>query len=175
MVNGTAEIIEVIELAGYSYLIKAKHYGTFPILAYGNDEKIVWDKYNDEKQISSGMIKPDAWSQKRNFIITRKKKTEKKVIQQKIFEYDEYDHDFYVTNIEINANQAIFQIQMFVYNLFLMFKQEYLSENQYWQQIKTFRLKYIFVAAKIVKTGRQTIMKISKEYRYKEVFLEKVA
>lgn len=128
-----------------------------------------------------------------------------------MFEYDEYDHDFYVTNLEVNANEAvdfykkrgtcenyikeskydmnigtmllksfwaneaIFQIQMFVYNLFLMFKQEYVSENQYWQQIKTFRLKYIFVVAKIVKTGRQTIMKISKEYRYKEVFLEKVA
>lgn len=56
-----------------------------------------------------------------------------------------------------------------------MFKQEHLSENEYWQQIKTFRLKYIFVAAKIVKTGRQTIMKISKDYRYKKVFLEKVA
>ncbi|MCE5222068.1 MAG: hypothetical protein LLF98_12655 [Clostridium sp.] len=56
-----------------------------------------------------------------------------------------------------------------------MFKQEYLLENQYWQQIKTCRLKYIFVAAKIVKTGRQRIMKISKEYRYKEVFREKLA
>ena len=73
------------------------------------------------------------------------------------------------------ANEAIFQIQMLVYNLFLMFKQEYLSVTEYWQQIKTFRLKYIFVAAKIVKTGRQTIMKISKDYRYKEVFREKSA
>ena len=73
------------------------------------------------------------------------------------------------------ANEAIFQIQMLVYNLFLMFKQEYLSGTEYWQQIKTFRLKYIFVAAKIVKTGRQTIMKISKNYRYKEVFREKSA
>lgn len=27
------------------------------------------------------------------------------------------------------ANEAIFQIQMLVYNLFLMFKQEHLSEN----------------------------------------------
>ena len=205
------EIIEVIELAGYHYLIKAKHYGTFPALAYANDEEIVWEKYDDEKHVSSRMFKPDAWSKKRNFIITRKKKDEKKITQQKMFEYDEYDHDFYVTNIEIKANEAvdfykkrgtcenyikeskydmnvgtmilksfwaneaIFQIQMLVYNLFLIFKQEHLSENEYWQQIKTFRLKYIFVAAKIVKTGRQTIMKISKDYRYKEVFLEKVA
>ena len=120
-----------------------------------------------------------------------------------MFEYDDYDHDFYVTNIEFSynetvdfykkratcenyikeskydmnigtmllnsfwANEAIFQIQMLVYNIFLMFKQEHLSENEYWQQIKTFRLKYIFVAAKIIKTGRQKIMEISKDYRYK--------
>jgi len=43
------EIIEVIGSAGYHYLIKAKYYGTFPALAYSNDKKIVWDKYNDEK------------------------------------------------------------------------------------------------------------------------------
>lgn len=41
------EIIEGIESAGYHCLIKAKHYGTFPALAYGNDNQIVWDKYND--------------------------------------------------------------------------------------------------------------------------------
>ena len=207
------EIIEVIETAGYQYLIKAKHYGTFPALAYNKGEKIVWDKYSDEKQISSRMIKPAAWSQERNFIITREKKDEKKDdakgIQEKMFEYDEYDHDFYVTNMDLSAiealelykkrgtcenyikeskydmnigtmllssfwaNEAIFQIQMLVYNIFLLFKQEYLPKNDYWQQIKTFRLKYIFVAAKIVKTGRQTIMKISKYYRYKEVFQSK--
>lgn len=200
------EIIEVIESAGYHYLIKAKHYGTFPALAYGNDEKIVWDEYNEEKQITSRIIKPAAWSQERNFVLTRKKKAEQKVIQEKMFEYDEFDHDFYVTNMNVKsneavdfykkratcenyikeskydmnigkmilnsfwANEAIFQIQMLVYNLFLMFKQEQLSKNEYFEQIKTFRLKYIFLAAKIVKTGRQTIMKISKDYRYKEVF-----
>lgn len=205
------EIIEVIEGAGYHYLIKAKHYGTFPALAYENDEKIVWDHYNAHKEISSRMIKPAKWSKKRNFIITREKKTEVKEIQEKIFEYDEYNHDFYVSNMELNANEildfykkrgncenyikeakydmnvgtmllnsfwaneAIFQIQMMVYNLFLMFKKDCISQNEYREQIKTFRLKYIFVAAKIIKTGRQTIMKISKDYRYKEVFQSKVA
>ena len=101
------EIIEIIELAGYHYLIKAKHYGTFPALAYVNDEEIVWDKYDDGKQVSSRMFKPNAWIKKRNFIITRKKKEENKDIQQKMFEYDEYNHDFYVTNIEIKANEAV--------------------------------------------------------------------
>lgn len=203
------EIIEVLEAAGYYYLIKAKHYGTFPALAYANEEKIIWDGCNDHKQISSRMIKPAKWSKERNFIITREKKAEGKEIQEKIFEYDEYDHDFYVSNMNLTANEilnlykkrgncenyikeakydmnvgtmllnsfwaneAIFQIQMLVYNVFLMFKQANISENEYWQQIKTFRLKYIFVAAKIIKTGRQTIMKISKNYRYKEVFQAK--
>ncbi|OAA91989.1 Transposase DDE domain protein [Clostridium ljungdahlii] len=101
------EIIEVIESVGYHYLIKAKHYGTFPALAYSNDKKIVWDKYDDEKEITSRIIKPDAWNQGRNFIITRKKKVEQKVIQEKMFEYDEYDHDFYVTNMDISANEEV--------------------------------------------------------------------
>lgn len=202
------EIIEVIEEAGYHYLIKAKHYGTFPALAYGNDEEIGWDKYNDQKQISSRMIRPAKWGKGRNFIITREEKAEGKEIQEKIFEYDEYEHDFYVTNMELKAtdvidfykkrgncenyikeakydmnvgtmilnlfwaNEAIFQIQMMVYNIFLMFKKDNTSENEYREQIKTFRLKYVFVAAKIVKTGRQLIMKISKDYAYKEVFLK---
>jgi len=204
-------IIEVIEAAGYHYLIKAKHYGTFPALAYENDEKIIWDNCNAHKQIISRMIKPAKWSKERTFIITRVKKDEGKDIQEKIFEYDEYDHDFYVSNMDLNsneilefykkrgncenyikeskydmnvgtmllhsfwANEAIFQLQMLVYNIFLMFKQANVSKNEYWEQIKTFRLKYIFVAAKIIKTGRQTIMKISKYYRYKEIFQLKAA
>lgn len=73
------------------------------------------------------------------------------------------------------ANEAIFQIQLMVYNLFLLFKQAKISANEYFEQIKTFRLKYIFVAAKIIKTGRQKIMKISESYRYKEIFLKKEA
>jgi hypothetical protein len=205
------EIIEVIETAGYHYLIKAKHYGTFPALAYSNTEKIVWNNYNNEKQISSIMIGPAKWNKERNFIITREKKAEGKEIQEKMFEYDEYDHDFYVTNLELSANEildfykergncenyikeakygmnvgtmllnsfwaneAIFQIQMIVYNIFLVFKQDNTSVNEYREQIKTFRLKYIFVDAKIIKTSKQTIMKISKDYKYKEIFYAKVA
>lgn len=205
------EIIEVIESAGYHYLIKAKYYGIFPSLAYNNKEKIVWDSYNAHKQMSARKIKHAKWSKERNFIITREKKAEGKDKQEKMFEYDEYDHDFYVTNMELNANEildfykkrgncenyikeskydmnvgtmllnsfwaneAIFQIQMMVYNLFLMFKQENILGSEYWEQIKTFRLKYIFVTAKIITTGRQTIMKISKDYKYKEVFQSKSA
>ncbi|MBO2899021.1 IS1380 family transposase, partial [Escherichia coli] len=45
---------------------------------------------------------------------------------------------------------------------------EYRSE--YRQQIKTFRLKYVFLAAKIIKTARYVIMKLSENYPYKGVY-----
>jgi len=38
------------------------------------------------------------------------------------------------------------------------------------QQIKTFRLKYVFLAAKIIKTARYVIMKLSENYPYKAAY-----
>jgi len=68
------------------------------------------------------------------------------------------------------ANEAYFQVMMLVYNIFLLFKIDRVSINEYRQWIQTFRLKYVFVAAKIVRTGRQTIMKLMKDYLYKDIF-----
>ena len=51
-------------------------------------------------------------------------------------------------------------------NLFLLFKFDCLSISEYRQQIKTFRLKYVFPAAKIIKTARYVIMKLSENYPY---------
>ena len=68
------------------------------------------------------------------------------------------------------ASEAYFQIMMVVSNIFLLFKMEFLSKNEYREQIKTFRLKYIFVSGKIIRTGRQTILQLQKDYFYKEVF-----
>ncbi len=39
------------------------------------------------------------------------------------------------------ANEAIFQMMMLSYNLFLLFKFDFLSISEYSLQIKTFRLK----------------------------------
>ena len=55
-------------------------------------------------------------------------------------------------------------------DLFLLFKFDYLAVSEYRQQIKTFRLKYVFLAAKIIKTARSVIMKLSEKYPYKEVY-----
>jgi len=41
------------------------------------------------------------------------------------------------------ANEAIFQLMMMTYNLFLLFKMDFAKGTEYRQQIKTFRLKYI--------------------------------
>jgi len=68
------------------------------------------------------------------------------------------------------ANEAIFQMMMLAYNLFLLFKFEFLSISEYRQQIKTFRFKYVFLAGKIIKTARYVIMKLSENYPYKEVY-----
>ena len=68
------------------------------------------------------------------------------------------------------ANEAVFQMMMLSYNLFLLFKFDSLRISEYRQQIKTFRLKYVFLAAKIIKTARYVLMKLSENYPYKEVY-----
>ena len=68
------------------------------------------------------------------------------------------------------ANEAIFQLMMLTYNLFLLFKMDFTNGTEYRQQIKTFRLKYIFLAGKIIRTARSVIMKLSEKYPYREVY-----
>ncbi len=68
------------------------------------------------------------------------------------------------------ANEAIFQMMMLAYNLFLLFKFEFLSISEYRQQIKTFRLKYVFIAGKVIKTARYVIMKLSEKYPCRDVY-----
>jgi len=68
------------------------------------------------------------------------------------------------------ANEAVFQMMMLAYNLFLLFKFDSLDISEYRQQIKTFRLKYVFLAAKIIRTARYVVMKLSVKYPYQEVY-----
>jgi hypothetical protein len=68
------------------------------------------------------------------------------------------------------ANEAIFQLMMLAYNLFLLFKMDFAGETEYRQQIKTFRLKYIFLAGKIIRTARSVVMKLSEKYPYQEMY-----
>jgi hypothetical protein len=68
------------------------------------------------------------------------------------------------------ANEAIFQLMMLAYNLFLLFKMDFANGTEYRQQIKTFRLKYIFLAGKIIRTARSVVMKLSEKYPYREIY-----
>jgi hypothetical protein len=68
------------------------------------------------------------------------------------------------------ANEAIFQLMMLAYNLFLLFKMDFAGETEYRQQIKTFRLKYIFLAGKIIKTARSVVLKLSEKYPYQDIY-----
>jgi hypothetical protein len=68
------------------------------------------------------------------------------------------------------ANEAIFQLTMMAYNLFLLFKMDRGIKTEYRQQIKTFRLKYIFLAGKIVRSARQVMLKLPEQYAHQPIF-----
>jgi hypothetical protein len=68
------------------------------------------------------------------------------------------------------ANEAVFQMMMLSYNLFLLFKFDFLGISEYRQQIKTFRLKYVFLAGKIIRSARYVVMKLPVKYPYKDVY-----
>jgi hypothetical protein len=73
------------------------------------------------------------------------------------------------------SNEAIFQLMMLAYNLFLLFKIDFLRTTEFRQQIKTFRLKYIFLAGKIIKTAKSVVMKLSETYPYQEIYEKSLA
>ena len=73
------------------------------------------------------------------------------------------------------ANEAIFQLMMLTYNLFLLFKMDFANGTEYRQQIKTFRLKYIFLAGKIIRMARSVVLKLSKKYPYQEIYAKSLS
>jgi hypothetical protein len=68
------------------------------------------------------------------------------------------------------SNEAIFQMMMLAYNLILLFKIDMVMPTEYRRQIKTFRLKYIILAGKIIRTARSVVMKLSDRYPYQEMY-----
>ena len=73
------------------------------------------------------------------------------------------------------SNEAIFQLMMLAYNLFLLFKIDFVRTTEYRQQIKTSRLKYIFLAGKIIRTASSVVMKLSEKYPYREIYENNLA
>ena len=199
------EIAEVIEEAGYHYVIKAKEYSNLLDKIYSVSD-IKWEDIENNKQGLFINMNPDKWTIERNFAVVRQLKPEEDRKQVSLIESNNYEHAMYVNNVNMEleevvkfyerrgncenyikeskydmnigslklkafwANEAFFQLMMLVYNIFLLFKIDRLSTGEYRQWIKTFRLKYVFVAGKIIKTARQTILKLLEGYPYKEVF-----
>lgn len=199
------EIAEVIEQAGYQYVVKAKEYSKLLDKAYDSPVKI-WENYGYQKQAMFVCMKPDKWSKARKFAVVRELKPEEERQQLSLLESGDYTHAMYVTNTtweladtvkfyekrgncenyiketkyDMNigslkmksfwANEAFFQLMMLVYNIFLLFKLDKLPVSEYRQWILTFRLKYVFLAGKIIKTARQTILKLLEGYPYKALY-----
>jgi hypothetical protein len=53
---------------------------------------------------------------------------------------------------------------MLSYNLFLLLKFNFLGISEFRQQIKTFRLKYVFLAGKIIRLAGYGIMNLPAKY-----------
>jgi hypothetical protein len=70
-----------------------------------------------------------------------------------------------------SAQVVIEEMMMLAYNLFLLFKIDFLMTTEYRQQIKTFSLMYIFLAGKIIRTARRVVMKLSENIHI-ERFME---
>jgi hypothetical protein len=59
---------------------------------------------------------------------------------------------------------------MLSYNFFLLFKFDFLGISEFRQHIKTFCLKYVFLAGKIIRTARYVVMKLPAKYPFRDVF-----
>jgi hypothetical protein len=59
---------------------------------------------------------------------------------------------------------------MLAYNMPILFKFDSLHNSEYRQQIKTFRLMYVFLTAKIIRIAVYVMMKLSVKYPYQEIY-----
>ena len=78
------EIAEVIEKAGYQYVVKAKEYTNLLEKAYDRPVKIGED-YGYQKQAMFFCMKPDKWNKARKFAVVRELKPEEDRKQLKPF------------------------------------------------------------------------------------------
>ncbi|MBA7588979.1 hypothetical protein ES708_31050 [subsurface metagenome] len=85
------EILEVIEGAGYQYVVKAKEYTNLLGKAYDTPVKN-WENYGYQKQAMFVTMKADKWDKERKFAIVRELKPEEDRKQLSFFESGDYIH-----------------------------------------------------------------------------------
>jgi hypothetical protein len=61
-------------------------------------------------------------------------------------------------------------MRLLSYNLFMLFKFDLLGISEFRHQIKSFRLKYVFLAGKIIRSARYVVMKLPAKYPYIDVY-----
>ena len=66
------------------------------------------------------------------------------------------------------ANQAIFQFTILCYNMLVWFKNIFIGKSELKTTIRTFRERFLLIPAKIIKRSRQFILKLPRDFIYKE-------
>jgi hypothetical protein len=64
------------------------------------------------------------------------------------------------------ANEAIFQMMMISYKPLLLLKFDFLGSSEFQLQIKTFCMKYVLLAGKIIRIARYVVMKPPAKYPF---------
>ena len=184
------DILETIESLGCRYVIKGKGYPT--VVAQVTDPNIVFVTGEEGRETAELVTTLNIWKKDRAqlsflegeeyeyfFFVTNTGRSSEEVVDfyQKRDNCENYikeaKYDMAVGHLLLKSfwsNEAIFQLMMLAYNLFLLFKIDFVRTTEYRQQIKTFRLKYIFLAGKIIRTARSVVMKLSEKYPYREIY-----
>ncbi len=68
------------------------------------------------------------------------------------------------------ANQALLQFKILCYNLLVWFKNIFIGKSELRTTIRTFRERFLLIPAKLVKRSRRFILKLPRDYLYKEKF-----
>ena len=69
------------------------------------------------------------------------------------------------------TNDALFQIGLLAYNLFVWFKRSFLPEDEHGQELETFRSWFIRAAGKVVHSGRRWSLDLGENYPWKELWM----
>jgi hypothetical protein len=73
---------------------------------------------------------------------------------------------------EFYANYAALQLKMIAYNLVSMFQTEVMEMGTFRMSIRSIRRMFFNIAGKLIKRGRQKVLKLAEDYLYKERYLK---
>ena len=78
--------------------------------------------------------------------------------------------DFVAKNLTSNAGIFLLFENAKTNGIIELIDTDLVFDNESTNKIKTFRLKYVFLAGKIIRTARYVVMKLSAKYPYKDVY-----